>query len=60
MALWDKPTKTIAARCHSKNERDFLALLLICGQRVFKKLRGQKKDISAEEFLRRVTKEFLK
>lgn len=59
MAMCDQKTKLVSARAHSKNEFEFLLLLLICAQRVFKKLRGQKRDISAERFLERLKKEFL-
>jgi len=59
MALCNPKTKLVSARAHSKNEFETLLLLLISAQRVFKKLRSQKKDIGYKEFMHRVSKEFL-
>lgn len=60
MALCTPKKLLVGARAKSKNERETLLYLLICAQRVFSKLRKQKKDIDVKEFLQRIEKEWLK
>jgi len=59
MAMCNPKTKLVGARARSKNEFNELLILLVFAQRVIKKLRRQKRDISQKEFLRRLTKEIL-
>ena len=59
MAMCNPKTKLVGARAHSKNEFEYLLILLVCAQRVFKKLRSQKRDIYDKTFMKRLTKEFL-